>query len=68
MFSRKPNPSQERLLKRISFIQIEDSECNVQGWRVQITTGDGSVVTISNRLFDSLQQAFEEFTNDQSTT
>jgi hypothetical protein len=71
MFSKKPegpNPSQERLLKGVSFIQIQDSECDdVQGWRVRVAAGDGSVVADSNRLFDSFPEAFEEFISDQST-
>jgi hypothetical protein len=54
-----PNPSEERIIKKVIFLKLEDSECRVIGWQYEVQVH--GVILRSNRTFDSLQKAVEEF-------
>lgn len=56
------NPSEERPLQRISFIQFQDSECSVVAWRWQYD--EGSCIIESTGAFDTAKAAFEAFLQD----
>jgi hypothetical protein len=55
-----PKPSNEKPLQKVVFVQIEDSECGVIGWRYQeIYHGAWGISSSSNRLFDTIDEAIE---------
>ena len=54
-----PNPSEEEILTKVSFIKIKDSECGMVGWKYELELP--GLIFSSNRTFDSLPEAIEEF-------
>ncbi len=53
------NPSEGEILKRVTFLKIEDAECGVVGWKYEVEVP--SVVVSSNRTFDTFEEAVEDF-------
>ena len=53
------NPSEGEILKRVTFLKVKDGECNVIVWKYEVEIP--SVVTVSNRSFDSFSEAVEDF-------
>jgi len=53
------NPSEGEILKRVTFLKVKDIECDVVVWKYEVEIP--SVVTVSNRSFDSFSEAVEDF-------
>jgi hypothetical protein len=53
------NPSEGEILKRVTFLKIQDSECGVVGWKYEVEVP--SVILGSNRTFDTFAEAVEDF-------
>jgi hypothetical protein len=54
-----PNPSEERIIKKVTFLKIEDSECGVVGWKYEVEVP--SVILGSNRTFNTFAEAVKDF-------
>jgi hypothetical protein len=59
-----PKPNEERIIKKVIFLEIEDSECRVIGWQYEIQVH--GVILRSNRTFNSFQEAVEEFLDSRT--
>ena len=54
-----PSSSEERIIKKVIFLKLEDSECRVIGWQYEVQVH--GVILRSNRTFNSFQEAVEQF-------
>jgi hypothetical protein len=59
-----PSSSEERIIKKVIFLKLEDSECHVVGWQYEIQVH--GVILRSNRTFNSFQEAVEEFLDSRT--
>jgi hypothetical protein len=59
-----PSSSEERIIKKVIFLKLEDSECHGIGWQYEIQVH--GVILRSNRTFDSFQEAVEEFLDSRT--
>ena len=60
-----PSSSEERIIKKVIFLEIEDSECHVIGWQYEIQVH--GVILRSNRTFDSFSEAVQEFVESRKS-
>jgi hypothetical protein len=60
-----PSSSEERIIKKVIFLKLEDSECHVVGWQYEIQVH--GVILRSNRTFDSFSEAVQEFVESRKS-
>jgi hypothetical protein len=60
-----PSSSEERIIKKVIFLKLEDSQCQVVGWQYEIQVH--GVILRSNRTFDSFSEAVQEFVESRKS-